>query len=285
MADQEGDTLKYVRVANWRTFQHYDPSKRTPPWIKQYTALLDASTHPTFADLSDHAKLVLHHVRLLAATIETEAEDEEPLIPFKWINSDRLNLKSRPRIHELVATGFLEIVDERASKLASKNASEPDSKDASKADSKPASKSPLARTALPFSEPLPSSAEPTRPDVTSPSPAAPDFEAVARVLPRFAQVGLRTTPTEQTLVGLVQTYGEAMILEALADKEPNLTGKSWQYVETVLRGWKENPNERPSNRKSTGKRSQNSTGTAPKRSAKDFGMRTLDDVLAAKRNV
>lgn len=120
---------------------------------------------------------------------------------------------------------------------------------------------------------------------TPPHSPPPDFEAVARILPRFAQVGVRTTPTEQTLVGLVQTYGEAMILEALADKEPNLPGKSWQYVETVLKGWKENPNERPSNRKTSGKRAGNNVGTGTKRSAKDFGMRTLDDVLAAKRSV
>jgi hypothetical protein len=30
----------FISVRDWRTFQHYDPSKRQPPWIKHYTELL-----------------------------------------------------------------------------------------------------------------------------------------------------------------------------------------------------------------------------------------------------
>lgn len=31
----------YLRVKNWADFQHYDPSKRRPPWIKFYNRILE----------------------------------------------------------------------------------------------------------------------------------------------------------------------------------------------------------------------------------------------------
>lgn len=31
----------WISVRNWRKFQHYDPAKRQPPWIKNYTELTD----------------------------------------------------------------------------------------------------------------------------------------------------------------------------------------------------------------------------------------------------
>lgn len=38
-------TGKWISVRNWRSFQHYDPSKRIPPWIKNYTELLDTEEY------------------------------------------------------------------------------------------------------------------------------------------------------------------------------------------------------------------------------------------------
>ena len=32
--------MEWISVRNWRTFQHYDPAKRQPPWIKVYTELM-----------------------------------------------------------------------------------------------------------------------------------------------------------------------------------------------------------------------------------------------------
>lgn len=32
--------MGWIIVRNWDRFQHYDPAKRTPPWIKMYVALL-----------------------------------------------------------------------------------------------------------------------------------------------------------------------------------------------------------------------------------------------------
>jgi len=33
--------MSWISVIGWRSFQHYDPAKRQPPWIKLYTELLD----------------------------------------------------------------------------------------------------------------------------------------------------------------------------------------------------------------------------------------------------
>lgn len=32
--------MSWISVRNWRKFQHYDPAKRQPPWIKVYTELM-----------------------------------------------------------------------------------------------------------------------------------------------------------------------------------------------------------------------------------------------------
>ena len=32
--------MDWISVRNWRNFQHYDPAKRQPPWIKVYTELM-----------------------------------------------------------------------------------------------------------------------------------------------------------------------------------------------------------------------------------------------------
>ena len=103
--------MKFFSIPNWREFQHYDPTKRTPPWIKQYVALLDPTKHPAFAALSDGAKLTLHHVRMLAARCNNR-------IPETWLNKAHLNMQAKPKIAELLASCFL--VDEKdASKFPS----------------------------------------------------------------------------------------------------------------------------------------------------------------------
>ncbi len=123
--------MKFVRVLKWWDFQHYDPARRTPPWIKVYNDLLDIRKHPTFAALSDGAKLTLHHLRLLASTIPTNSKNEVPLIPAKWVNRDRLNMSGPPKLKELVASGFAEIVDGITSEVASRVSSKEESTSAS----------------------------------------------------------------------------------------------------------------------------------------------------------
>lgn len=54
----------YISVRNWRNFQHYDPAKRTPPWIKVYTELLDDED---YLQLTVRQRGILHGIWLLYA--------------------------------------------------------------------------------------------------------------------------------------------------------------------------------------------------------------------------
>lgn len=97
--------MRVVVIASWREFQHYDPAKRTPPWIKIHVAQLDPTVHPKFTDLSDGAKLTLHHLRLLAATCRNR-------IPLQWINKAHLNMSTNPKLQELEDAGFVASIDD-----------------------------------------------------------------------------------------------------------------------------------------------------------------------------
>jgi hypothetical protein len=48
--------MAWISVRNWRKFQHYDPEKRQPPWIKVYTELM---SDPAWLDLSGNDRSVL----------------------------------------------------------------------------------------------------------------------------------------------------------------------------------------------------------------------------------
>jgi hypothetical protein len=50
---------RYISVRNWRKFQHYDPEKRTPPWIKNMTELMSSDD---YLGLSAPARGVLHGI-------------------------------------------------------------------------------------------------------------------------------------------------------------------------------------------------------------------------------
>jgi hypothetical protein len=53
--------LSYISVRHWRRFQHYDPGKRQPPWIKLYTELLD---NEDYLGLSLRRRAILHGIWL-----------------------------------------------------------------------------------------------------------------------------------------------------------------------------------------------------------------------------
>lgn len=89
--------MKFLRVKNWEQYQN--PS--TPKYIRQYVDLLDPTKHPTFAKLSDGAKLTLHHLRMLAGKCANK-------IPETWLNKDRLNMQTKPKVDELFSSQFIE---------------------------------------------------------------------------------------------------------------------------------------------------------------------------------
>jgi hypothetical protein len=94
--------MRYLRVIGWGRYQHY--RNRRAPWIKAHTDILNPIEHPTFTNLSDGAKLTLHHVRLLAGVTANE-------IPENLVTRDRLNMKTPPRITELIEAGFAVWID------------------------------------------------------------------------------------------------------------------------------------------------------------------------------
>lgn len=51
----------WISVRNWRRFQHYDPAKRQPPWIKTYTELM---SDDAYLSLTEHRALLLHRLWL-----------------------------------------------------------------------------------------------------------------------------------------------------------------------------------------------------------------------------
>ena len=48
--------MVWISVRNWRKFQHYDPAKRQPPWIKVYTELMSDAA---WLELSGNDRSVL----------------------------------------------------------------------------------------------------------------------------------------------------------------------------------------------------------------------------------
>ena len=48
--------MSWISVRNWRKFQHYDPAKRAPKWIKVYAELM---SDDAFLGLTGHRRGVL----------------------------------------------------------------------------------------------------------------------------------------------------------------------------------------------------------------------------------
>jgi hypothetical protein len=67
----------YLRIKNFADFQHYDPLKRTPPWIEQYTALLDDLD---FLRLDEFTQRQLARIWLVAARSSSVTFDENQVV-------------------------------------------------------------------------------------------------------------------------------------------------------------------------------------------------------------
>jgi hypothetical protein len=102
--------VKQIIIKNWQTFQHY--KDRRPPWIKLHARLID-SVHDNgdaaYNNLSDIAKLHLHHLWLLASRYN-DARAEFAVLPYdtKWLQP-RLNVASpiASTLPALMAAGFV----------------------------------------------------------------------------------------------------------------------------------------------------------------------------------
>jgi hypothetical protein len=92
----------YLSVRDWRGFQHYDPARRQPTWIKLYTELLQSDD---FLALSSHQRSLLFHIWLAYASSRCH------------LKADTRSLRSRFQfrvskrdIEALTDAGFLDIV-------------------------------------------------------------------------------------------------------------------------------------------------------------------------------
>jgi hypothetical protein len=90
--------VRFLIVKNWEKFQHQDGRKL--PWIKFFTALLEPTRDPAYALLPDTAKVLLHHIWLMARVFNNR-------IPEDWLTRERLNLQSRVNLAPLLDSGFL----------------------------------------------------------------------------------------------------------------------------------------------------------------------------------
>jgi uncharacterized protein YdaU (DUF1376 family) len=97
----------------------------------------------------------------------------------------------------------------------------------------------------------------------SPVPV-PDFAAAARVIPKIEAADLKVHPSDQIVVAWITEFGEDLIVETLADAEPQYRGKGYQYLESILVGRRDNPALRPGERR---KRSQQPAYQPPKSKA------------------
>lgn len=99
--------MKFLRVPpeKWKRYQHYH-DERDYVWIKLYTQLLDEDKDVDYSLLPDAAKLLLHHVWMLAARTKNR-------IPYnrEWISKKKLNVRSSINLKPLLAAGFVEIFE------------------------------------------------------------------------------------------------------------------------------------------------------------------------------
>jgi hypothetical protein len=98
--------MPWISVRNWRKFQHYDPEKRVPPWIKNNTDLM---ANDSYLSLSTHRALMLHRLWLEYASSRCELSDDTLRL------SRRLCMKvTRGDIESLSEAGFITIVASKA---------------------------------------------------------------------------------------------------------------------------------------------------------------------------
>lgn len=136
----------YLRVKNHAEYQHYDPTKRRPPWIKLHNNLLGGDVGG-FDELSEVEQWQLVRIWLVASKSSALTHDENDRIVPAICNDEKslrrsiMSLKRIP-LEMFIRKGWLIPVAEHdlihpdgASASASTDASAADSTDASAGDS------------------------------------------------------------------------------------------------------------------------------------------------------
>jgi hypothetical protein len=103
----------WISVCGWRRFQHYDPAKRQPPWIKIYTELM---SDDAWLGLSGHDRAVLICLWLEYASsrcrLPLDARSSRSRGALGTLSlSRRLGLRvTTATLERLIDAGFIEIV-------------------------------------------------------------------------------------------------------------------------------------------------------------------------------
>ena len=92
--------MEYFRVKNFEKFQFH--KRENPPWIRLYCDILNDYS---FSLMTDSAKSLLPFVWIIASKCRNR-------VPFDcdWVKN-RIGLKRKPNLKELVKYGFIEIID------------------------------------------------------------------------------------------------------------------------------------------------------------------------------
>lgn len=92
----------WISVRNWRKFQHYDPAKRRPLWIKTYT---DLTRSDEYLELTAGERALLHGIWIEYASAQCQLKFSASSM------SRRLNLRvTKQQLLALVQAGFIDVV-------------------------------------------------------------------------------------------------------------------------------------------------------------------------------
>ncbi len=246
--------MKYLRVKNWNKFQ-YDAGKQLP-WIKFFTTLLAPTKEPWYSELPDATKALLHHLWLMAMAFNDR-------IPETWITKEKLNLQSKVKLDLLLQSGSIWFEDESGNKIDSyTHARAPSGLSDSNALHSPRGESEgrgfdsdaeFSALIAMYPRPLGKKAARRHFDRTVRTPE--DLAAIKRALDSYVRA---TTDTDSRFIQHASTWFN--------------NWRDWEHYTE-----ESNANRNDKRDSASGKRIE------PRPTAADFGMRTIADVLAAKK--
>jgi hypothetical protein len=247
--------LIYLRVKNWDRLQHPSPPDKPLPWIKFFTALLAPTKEPKYSEWSDATKALLHHIWLMARIHNNR-------IPKAWLTKQRLNLKSRVNLDPLLDSGFVWFEDENGNVVEIRSHAGARGRD--------------ARSGVSVSQSRNSSN--TKGEHEGDFDQAIAFESVWSDYPR----PLGRKQAEKCFRESVRSDDDlAAIRKALAIYKATIVGSEQRYIQhgkTWFNNWRDWLKVDASLTKGT-------HGTATEHgdqpTARELGMRTADEVLAA----
>lgn len=106
---EEGRVMeaRYLRVKKWAEFQHYDPTKRRPPWIKFYNTLLDSGD--PFMELSEAEQWQLVRIWLVASRSEALTLDESGVVVPAVVDDEHSLRRSTMSLRPLPLAKFIRL--------------------------------------------------------------------------------------------------------------------------------------------------------------------------------